>query len=171
MANAVKFTERGKVGLRIAATPLARGKLRLSFAVSDSGFGISDAEIARLFRPFAQASSEIGQKFGGSGLGLVQVRRLARSMHGDLEVESTPGRGSTFRLTVVLDRPRRRRPTLRRRSRAAAGPSARDSLRRGHPYGRVVMNAIVTELGHRASFAGSAEAALAASPPAAPMSS
>ena len=106
MANAVKFTERGKVGLRVAATPLPRGKLRVSFAVADSGIGISDAEIARLFRPFAQASSEIGQKFGGSGLGLVQVRRLARSMHGDLEVESTPGRGSTFRLTVVLDRPR-----------------------------------------------------------------
>jgi CheY-like chemotaxis protein len=161
MANAVKFTERGKVGLRIAATPLPRGKLRLSFAVSDSGIGISDAEIARLFRPFAQASSEIGQKFGGSGLGLVQVRRLARSMHGDLEVESTPGRGSTFRLIVVLDRPR---PT-------AAGAAADRALAPGqalgilcvehNPYGRVVMNAIITELGHRASFAGSAEAALA----------
>jgi two-component system, sensor histidine kinase len=162
MANAVKFTERGKVGLRIAATPLARGKLQLSFAVSDSGIGISDAEIARLFRPFAQASSEIGQKFGGSGLGLVQVRRLARSMHGDLEVESTPGRGSTFRLTVVIDRPRP----------AAAGTAADRALPPGqalgilcvehNPYGRVVMNAIVTELGHRASFASSAEAALAA---------
>ena len=161
MANAVKFTERGKVGLRIAATPLPRGKLRLSFAVSDSGIGISDAEIARLFRPFAQASSEIGQKFGGSGLGLVQVRRLARSMHGDLEVESTPGRGSTFRLIVVLDRPRP----------AAAGAAADRALAPGqalgilcvehNPYGRVVMNAIITELGHRASFAGSAEAALA----------
>jgi CheY-like chemotaxis protein len=161
MANAVKFTERGKVGLRIAASPLARGKVRLSFAVSDSGIGISDAEIACLFRPFAQASSEIGQKFGGSGLGLVQVRRLARSMHGDLEVESTPGRGSTFRLIVVLDRPR---PT-------AAGAAADRALAPGqalgilcvehNPYGRVVMNAIITELGHRASFAGSAEAALA----------
>jgi two-component system, sensor histidine kinase len=158
MANAVKFTERGKVGLRVAATPLPRGKLRLSFAVADSGIGISDAEIARLFRPFAQASSEIGQKFGGSGLGLVQVRRLARSMHGDLEVESTPGRGSTFRLTVVLDRPR---PAAADRA-VTPGQALGILCVEHNPYGRVVMNAIVTELGHRASFAGSAEAALAA---------
>jgi len=106
VANAVKFTERGQVGLRIAAATLARGKLRLSFAVSDSGIGMSDAEIARLFRPFAQASKEIAERFGGSGLGLVQVRRLARSMHGDLKVESAPGGGSVFHLTVVLDRTR-----------------------------------------------------------------
>jgi CheY-like chemotaxis protein len=106
MANAVKFTERGQVGLRIEAAPLARGKLRLSFTVFDSGIGISDAEIDRLFRPFAQASKEIAQRFGGSGLGLVQVRRLARSMHGDLTVESTPGRGSAFHLNVVLARAR-----------------------------------------------------------------
>jgi CheY-like chemotaxis protein/nitrogen-specific signal transduction histidine kinase len=163
MANAVKFTERGKVGLRIAASPLARGKVRLSFAVSDSGIGISDAEIARLFRPFAQASSEIGQKFGGSGLGLVQVRRLARSMHGDLEVESTPGRGSTFRLTVVLDRPRPATAGAAAADRALPPGEALGILCVEHnPYGRVVMNAIVTGLGHRASFAGSAEAALAA---------
>jgi CheY-like chemotaxis protein/nitrogen-specific signal transduction histidine kinase len=162
MANAVKFTERGQVGLRIEAAPLARGKLGLSFTVSDSGIGISDAEIARLFRPFAQASKEIAQRFGGSGLGLVQVRRLARSMHGDLTVESTPGRGSAFHLNVVLARARP----------PAAGAAADRALTKGealailcvedNPYGRVVMNAIVGELGHRATFAGSAEAALAA---------
>jgi CheY-like chemotaxis protein len=161
VANAVKFTERGQVGLRIAAAPLPRGKLRLSFAVSDSGIGMSDAEIGRLFRPFAQASKEIAQRFGGSGLGLVQVRRLARSMHGDLEVESTPGRGSAFHLTVVLDR-----------ARPAAGVAAPDHAPPGpalailcvndNPYGRLLMNAIVTELGHRASFASDAAAALAA---------
>jgi CheY-like chemotaxis protein/nitrogen-specific signal transduction histidine kinase len=161
VANAVKFTERGQVGLRIAAAPLPRGKLRLSFAVSDSGIGMSDAEIGRLFRPFAQASKEIAQRFGGSGLGLVQVRRLARSMHGDLEVESTPGRGSAFHLTVVLDR-----------ARPAAGVAAPDHAPPGpalailcvndNPYGRLLMNAIVTELGHRASFAADTAAALAA---------
>jgi two-component system, sensor histidine kinase len=124
VANAVKFTERGQVGLRIAAAPLARGKVRLSFTVSDSGIGMSDAEIGRLFRPFAQASEEIAQRFGGSGLGLVQVRRLARSMHGDLEVESTPGRGSAFHLTVVLDRARPGRGA----GPHAAGSGARNSL-------------------------------------------
>src|SRR4029077_11210642 len=105
--NAVKFTERGKVGLQIAAAPMARSKVRLSFTVSDSGIGMTEAELDRLFRPFAQASDEIARKFGGSGLGLVQVRRLARAMQGDLEVESTPGRGSAFRLDVVLARARK----------------------------------------------------------------
>jgi CheY-like chemotaxis protein/nitrogen-specific signal transduction histidine kinase len=161
MANAVKFTERGQVELRIEAQALPRAKLRLSVTVSDSGIGISDAELSRLFRPFAQASKEVGLKFGGSGLGLVQVRRLARSMHGDLKVESVPGQGSTFRLTVTLDR-----------ARGAAGAAAARALPHGealdilcvedNPYGRVVMNALVTELGHRATFAGSADAALTA---------
>jgi two-component system, sensor histidine kinase len=160
MANAVKFTACGQVGLRIEAAPLARGKLRVSFTVSDSGIGMSEAEIDRLFRPFAQASKEIAQKFGGSGLGLVQVRRLARSMHGDLKVESAPGRGSAFHLTVVLDRAR---PAAVAPDRALPKDQALEILCvEDNPYGRVVMNAIVTELGHRATFAGSAEAALAA---------
>ena len=163
MANAVKFTECGRVGLRIEVAPLGRGKLRVSFTVSDSGIGMSDAEIDRLFRPFAQASKEIAQKFGGSGLGLVQVRRLARSMHGDLEVESVPSRGSAFRLTVALDRARPAAVAAVPPERALPKGQALEILCvEDNPYGRVVMNAIVTELGHRATFAGSAEAALAA---------
>ncbi len=161
-ANAVKFTERGQVGLRIEAAPLARGKLRLSFTVSDSGIGMNDAEIARLFRPFAQASKEIAERFGGSGLGLVQVRRLARSMHGDLTVESTPGRGSAFHLNVVLARARPPAPGATTDRTLPEGEALEILCVEDNPYGRVVMNAIVTELGHHATFAGSAETALAA---------
>jgi two-component system, sensor histidine kinase len=157
MANAVKFTEQGRVGLAIAATPLARGKLRLSVTVSDSGIGISESEMRRLFRPFAQASAEIAEKFGGAGLGLVQVRRLARAMHGNLKVESKPGRGSAFRFTVTLDRP----PTETAPHHADVAPL--DILCvEDNPYGRVVMNALLTELGHRTTFAESAEGALGA---------
>ncbi len=158
MANAVKFTEQGRVGLAITATAMPRGKLRLSVTVSDSGIGISEAEMRRLFRPFAQASEEIAEKFGGAGLGLVQVHRLARAMRGNLKVESEPGRGSAFTFTVALDRP----------PNEAAQPAAPDLAPldilcvEDNPYGRVVMNALLTELGHRASFAGSAEAALGA---------
>jgi two-component system, sensor histidine kinase len=158
MANAVKFTEQGRVDLAIAATPLARGKLRLSVTVSDSGIGISEAEMRRLFRPFAQASEEIAEKFGGAGLGLVQVRRLARAMHGNLKVESKPGRGSAFRFTVTLDRP----PTQPEQH-AMPDVAPLDILCvEDNPYGRVVMNALLTELGHRTTFAESAEAALGA---------
>jgi CheY-like chemotaxis protein/nitrogen-specific signal transduction histidine kinase len=158
MANAVKFTEQGRVGLKVEATPLPHGKLRLSVTVSDSGIGISEVEMRRLFRPFAQASAEIAEKFGGAGLGLVQVRRLARAMHGNLKVESKPGRGSAFRFTVVLDR-----PSTEAAQHAPPDVAPLDILCvEDNPYGRVVMNALLTELGHRATFAGSAEAALGA---------
>jgi CheY-like chemotaxis protein len=162
MANAVKFTEHGKIGLKVAAAPLARGALRLSFTVSDSGIGMSAAEVKRLFRPFAQANHDIVQKFGGSGLGLVQVRRLAKAMGGDLKVESVPGRGSTFRLSVVVDRTEAQEV-------ASLTPGADEHRPKralnilcieDNPYGRVVLNAILRELGHRADFAGSGEAAL-----------
>jgi CheY-like chemotaxis protein len=164
MANAVKFTEHGKVGLEVAAAPLARGKFRLTFTVVDSGIGMSAAEIKRLFRPFAQANREIVQRFGGSGLGLVQVRRLAKAMGGDLKVESTPGRGSTFRLTAVVDRAAPREAGMQALAAMEYGGKAARALNvlcvEDNPYGRVVMNAILTELGHRVDFAGSGESAI-----------
>jgi CheY-like chemotaxis protein len=166
MANAVKFTEHGKVGLEVAATPLARDKLRLAFTVTDSGIGMRAAEIKRLFRPFAQANREIAQKYGGSGLGLVQVRRLAKTMHGDLRVESTPGRGSTFGLTVTVDRAAQQEIRAGALAAGEHGGVAARALNilcvEDNPYGRVVMNAILTELGHRVDFAGSGEGAVEA---------
>ncbi|SRR5579871_780488 len=166
MANAVKFTEHGRVGLKIEATPHPRGKLRLTFTVSDSGIGMSVAEIKRLFRPFAQANRDIAQKFGGSGLGLVQVKRLAQAMHGDLAVESKPGHGSTFRLTVTVDRAT---PDETRTGATEAAPHVAKAPRalnilcvEDNPYGRVVMNTILSELGHKVDFAGSGETAVEA---------
>jgi CheY-like chemotaxis protein/anti-sigma regulatory factor (Ser/Thr protein kinase) len=166
MANAVKFTEHGQVGLKVEAAPRPRDRLQLTFTVTDSGIGISAAEMKRLFRPFAQANRKIAQKFGGSGLGLVQVRRLAHAMHGDLAIESMPGRGSTFRLTVVVDRAEPCEACVE----AVAATNRGDRHPRGlnilcvedNPYGRVVMNAILTELGHRVDFAGSGETAVEA---------
>ncbi|MCZ7643282.1 MAG: ATP-binding protein [Pseudorhodoplanes sp.] len=100
--NAVKFTARGGVRLAVTAIPAGR-KLKLCFAVTDSGIGMSADEIAKLFRPFAQADESISHRFGGSGLGLALVRRLARAMGGDLEVTSTKGVGSTFLLTALVE--------------------------------------------------------------------
>jgi signal transduction histidine kinase len=99
--NAVKFTQKGEVGLTVTAAAVPKG-VRFEFAVSDNGIGMTPAEIKRLFRPFTQAHEGIAKRFGGSGLGLSLVKRLARAMGGDLDVKSTPGRGSTFILTVVL---------------------------------------------------------------------
>ena len=67
--NAVKFTEQGRVGLKVDCEPAGRGRLRLLFTVHDSGIGLSGAQIKRLFRPFGQASGQVARRFGGAGAG------------------------------------------------------------------------------------------------------
>jgi two-component system, sensor histidine kinase len=164
--NAVKFTECGRVTLAVSSSGAGRAggkRLRLVFVVEDTGIGLTPAEIRRLFRPFSQASREVARQFGGSGLGLAFVRRIARAMGGDVTVESTPGCGSVFRLAVGVT-------TV---GAAAAAATARRSgrsrpARRGlhvlcaedNPYGRVILNTILGELGHHADFVGSGEAAV-----------
>jgi CheY-like chemotaxis protein/nitrogen-specific signal transduction histidine kinase len=159
--NAVKFTERGAVRLEARAARAGRGRVKILFTVTDSGIGLTRAEIKRLFRPFTQANAEIARRYGGSGLGLAVVKSLARLMGGDLTVTSTPGRGASFRLAIVL-------PI------AAAGTSdsqhaqqTKTPARRltvlcteDNPYGRVILNTILTELGHRADFVASGEEAV-----------
>jgi CheY-like chemotaxis protein/nitrogen-specific signal transduction histidine kinase len=162
--NAVKFTPRGRVGFSASAERAPRGRVLLHFAVSDSGIGLTKAEIAKLFRPFAQANSDVPLRFGGTGLGLTLVKRLAKAMGGDLAVTSKKGEGSTFTLTVsVVAKPGAGKVVRN----IAAEPGASDvSLRilctEDNPHGRVVLNAMLTGLGHRVDFASSGEAAVSA---------
>ena len=100
--NAVKFTDRGAVELEMRAEPAKAGQVRLHCIVRDTGIGLTRAEMKRLFRPFAQASSQIARRYGGAGLGLSVVKTLAKSMGGDLTVTSTSGRGSVFQFTAAL---------------------------------------------------------------------
>jgi CheY-like chemotaxis protein/nitrogen-specific signal transduction histidine kinase len=159
--NAVKFTERGAVHLDVRATPAARGRAKLVFTVADSGIGLTRGEIRRLFRPFTQASPDIARRYGGAGLGLVVVKLLAKLMHGDLTVTSTAGRGSRFRFAAVL-------PVAAAdaagsaRSQQTAAPARRLSVlcAEDNPYGRVILNTILTELGHRADFVATGEESL-----------
>ena len=103
--NAVKFTEQGGVALSVdAAARRPKGKVGVAFAVSDSGIGLTLAEIKRLFRPFSQANVSIASRFGGAGLGLSSVKQLARAMGGDIVVAQRRGGGTTFTLTVTLTR-------------------------------------------------------------------
>ena len=91
LANAVKFTERGSVGLDIRLS----GD-RIEFLVSDTGIGIDAASRERLFQPFSQADESIARRFGGTGLGLLISRECVVAMGGDIDVESTPGAGTRF---------------------------------------------------------------------------
>ena len=102
LSNALKFTERGGVRVSVGTVPLGDGKTRATLAVSDTGVGLGTEQLARLFQPFVQADSSTTRQFGGTGLGLSIVRRLAQLMDGDVAVESAPGAGSTFTVTLTL---------------------------------------------------------------------
>jgi signal transduction histidine kinase/CheY-like chemotaxis protein len=102
VGNAIKFTEEGVVRLRLEPGEEADGRQTLHFEVSDSGVGIAPDVGARIFDAFAQAEGSTTRLHGGTGLGLAISRELARLMGGDLEYESEPDVGTTFRLTTRL---------------------------------------------------------------------
>src|SRR5262249_7438439 len=164
--NAVKFTDRGSVRFEVSAQRLPRRRARLVFAVTDSGIGLNATEIRRLLKPFAQANDEIARRYGGAGLGLALVKRVAKAMRGDLTVASSPGRGSTFRLTATVDLVTKADVVAADEAAAAPRIAAARALKilcvEDNPYGRVILNTILTELGHRADFVGGGEAAVAA---------
>ncbi len=161
--NAVKFTERGGVRLDVRAGRATRGRVRLVFTVTDSGIGLKPAEIKQLFRPFAQANVEIARRYGGTGLGLAVVKHLGKLMGGDLTVSSRYGRGSSFRLSAVLAiATAAAAANAPQQPPAAPAPPLAVLCAEDNPYGRVILNTILAELGHRADFVGSGEEAVAA---------
>jgi GAF domain-containing protein/DNA-binding response OmpR family regulator len=101
LANSVKFTEHGEVVLTVTSTPIANGQAELTFAVRDTGIGLSAEGMSRLFQSFSQADSSTTRKYGGTGLGLAISKRLAELMGGRMWAESVgPGKGSTFLFTI-----------------------------------------------------------------------
>jgi len=99
LSNAVKFTESGEVSLSVIAYGVG-----IRFQVADTGIGFDDETKKRLFRRFEQADTSIRRRFGGTGLGLAISRSLIELMGGAIEVDSAPGRGSTFTIDLVLER-------------------------------------------------------------------
>lgn len=155
--NAVKFTERGNVTLKVAPVRIA-GKVGVSFAVSDSGIGLTLAESKKLFRPFSQANVSIAARFGGAGLGLFSVRQLAKAMGGDIAATQRRVGGTTFTLTVALDQVHGEIALMARSEEEMAAAEALRILSvEDNPFGRVVLNAILSELGHHAEFIGRGE--------------
>ena len=100
VGNALKFTEKGEIRVRGKVDSPAAGRVRLCFAVSDTGIGISKDAQATLFRSFSQADGSTTRRYGGTGLGLAISRELARLMGGDLILESSEGSGSTFTFDI-----------------------------------------------------------------------
>ncbi len=102
LGNAVKFTEKGRVVLRMEELGRSADTITLRISVNDTGIGLAEEEQARLFKPFEQADGSITRKYGGTGLGLVICQRFVRMMGGELEVRSEPGKGSTFSFSLAL---------------------------------------------------------------------
>jgi PAS domain S-box-containing protein len=136
--NAVKFTERGEVIVRVEVLARDANSARLGFEVHDTGIGITAEEQQRLFKPFSQADSSTSRRFGGSGLGLAISHHLVRMMGGELGVDSAPGQGSRFRFSVNFE-------LGRERAMGDAGPAAVAAL-----YGARVLvvddNAVAREV-------------------------
>jgi signal transduction histidine kinase len=98
LSNAAKFTEQGTVTLRVEASPD-----QVAFAVSDTGIGMTADQQAKLFQAFTQADITTARKYGGTGLGLALTRQFCQMMGGDVSVDSEPGKGSTFTITLPMD--------------------------------------------------------------------
>ncbi|MGZ9112979.1 MAG: ATP-binding protein [Brevundimonas sp.] len=173
LSNAVKFTPKGEVSVSIEVaddTP-EPGVALLTLTVRDTGVGFDAAAGEALFQRFSQADSTITRRFGGTGLGLSICRSLVEIMSGEIEVESTPGQGSCFTVTIPLSRTRSvaahdaandaARARAAERAPAAVRPSARIDaeplrvlLAEDHPINQRVVQAILSGSGMQVTTVG-----------------
>jgi signal transduction histidine kinase/ligand-binding sensor domain-containing protein/DNA-binding response OmpR family regulator/HPt (histidine-containing phosphotransfer) domain-containing protein len=165
VGNALKFTARGHIELRVEVDPSSPavtpgGPLVLRFSVEDTGLGISDEQQARLFQAFAQADASTTRLYGGTGLGLAISQQLVRKMGGEIKVDSEPGVGSSFSFTVHLQAAIDQSPRVRPVPAAALGKRVLvvdDSEATRH-----MMKNQLSLLGLKARAVGSGTAAVAA---------
>jgi len=157
--NAVKFTERGEIVVAVEAEQADHDRITLAFSVSDTGIGMTQAQIGRLFQSFSQADNSTTRKYGGTGLGLSISRQLVELMGGEIAVRSTPHQGSCFTFSVPLG--------------VADGQAAASAVRKAllldvralvvddSPAARAALTEMLETLGVRADSAASGEECLA----------
>lgn len=161
--NAFKFTDEGRVSLRLDAQRLSRG-LDLCFTVSDTGCGIDEADQRKLFQPFSQVDTSLTRAHQGSGLGLVISKELVERMGGRVGVESQPGAGSRFTVQLLLpvadppavvnDEP----PSIEDTPSTEA--AARVLVVEDNPVNQLVAREQLTRIGHRVTVVENGQAAL-----------
>ena len=129
LSNACKFTENGSVSLKVELDPSDRRRA-LHFSISDTGIGMNDEQVAKLFEAFTQADASTTRRYGGTGLGLVITKRLVKLLGGNVCVESVLGEGSTFHLTVPMIFGRATSKPIEAPNRANARLAARKEISR-----------------------------------------
>ncbi len=102
LSNAVKFTKKGSICVKVKSSPAENGLEKIMLNVHDSGIGIDEEKLDKIFDPFSQADSSTTKRYGGTGLGLSIIRALAEQMGGHIQVESVPGEGSVFKVELYL---------------------------------------------------------------------
>jgi signal transduction histidine kinase/ActR/RegA family two-component response regulator len=100
VGNAIKFTSKGEIRVRVQLLDRHDDKAQLCFSVSDTGIGVKPEALEKIFAPFSQADTSVSRRFGGTGLGLSICSRLVHQMGGEITVESQEGKGSTFSVTL-----------------------------------------------------------------------
>jgi signal transduction histidine kinase/ActR/RegA family two-component response regulator/HPt (histidine-containing phosphotransfer) domain-containing protein len=170
IGNAVKFTERGEVAVVVSSRPVDGGVLEVACAVRDTGIGIPEDRLRTLFAPFSQVDPSMTRRYGGTGLGLVISRRLARAMGGEIAVESAPGAGSTFTFTFRAELSAADVPGAPAGPVSAAAPlpslaldvPLRVLVAEDNPINQRVAVPLLERLGYRADVAGNGVEALEA---------
>jgi PAS domain S-box-containing protein len=158
-ANAIKFTPKGEVVLDVAVVERSERQVRLSFAVRDTGIGISQQNQKHIFEAFSQGDGSITRRFGGSGLGLAISRKLISLMGGELRVESEVDQGSTF--SFSLDFPCADQTSVQSPEVSRVTAALRVLLVDDNPGGRNDMQAMLAALGWEVQTCASGEAAVA----------
>ncbi|WP_346764265.1 ATP-binding protein [Caulobacter sp. SLTY] len=155
LSNALKFTKEGSVTLRLGGGTTEAGDHAVTIAVSDTGPGMRPDQLERLFTPFEQLGAHTARTHGGTGLGLMISRELARLMGGDLSVASAPGEGAVFTLNLVL--PAAEAPAT---AQAPQAVQARVMVVDDHAVNRQAIALVLAPLGIAPATAASAEEAL-----------
>ena len=161
LGNAIKFTPRGQVELRLEASPLAADRCRLLFTVRDTGIGIAAEKSAALFQPFSQLESG-GAGPGGTGLGLAISQRLAQLMEGEISFHSELGQGSTFVFAFPAEIAAVSLPPASPAALVAVPPGLRVLVAEDNAVNREIVGLMLQELGATADFVGTGRAAIAA---------
>ncbi len=158
VGNAIKFTPKGEVVLRVTLTESQGERATVRFAISDTGIGISRDAQTRLFHPFVQADGSTTRRFGGTGLGLAISKRLVELLGGQIQVKSQPGEGSEFSFTAGLERQSVSRPSVPPLRAALAGK--RILIVDDNATNRTILRQQLVHWGVHAASAESGEAAL-----------